>query len=260
MPEPKPHQIDLTPPDDIGVARLRFVSGRPLNTMTLPLVEDLLSLTEMLAGRADVRVLMIEGSPQAFSGGADLATMSTLGLAGYQHYIHTEFALFAAIDVLPFITAAVVNGPCLGNAAELALACDFRLASRTSVFGLAETRVGFQGPTQRITQYVPMGIAKDLLYRGRILDADESLRFGLVSEVAEPDDLLARSVTFAAELAALPPVAIRETKRNIAAAYAAARSGDEADIRSSVACFHSEDFREGVAAFFAKRPAAFAGR
>src|SRR3954452_19123806 len=164
MSDAKPPRLDLMPPDERGIDRLRFDTGRPLNAMTLPLVEEFVVVARELASREDVRVLCIEGTTVAFSGGADLRTMDELDENGYTHYIHTEFELFDLVDTLPFITVAVINGPCIGNAAELALGCDFRIASTTSSFGLAETRVGFPGPTQRLTQYVPIGVAKDLLF------------------------------------------------------------------------------------------------
>jgi enoyl-CoA hydratase/carnithine racemase len=259
VPDPTAHHIDVSPPDAHGVARLRFSTGRVLNAMTLPAVEDLLACASELQRRTDIRVLTIEGTDEAFSGGADLRSMEQLDESGYVHYINTEFELFHRIDVLPFITVAVISGPCLGNAAELVLGCDFRIAASTAVFGLAETRVGFQGPTQRLTQYVPIGVAKDLLFRGRILDAGEALALGLFNEVVDPVALPALGRSFAEELAQLPPVAVRITKRNIASAYEAMSSGTDQEIASSLECYRTTDFREGVAAFFAKRQPNFTG-
>ncbi len=260
MAEPAAHHLELTPPDERGIARLAFDTGRPVNAMTLPAVEDMLELSRDLARRDDIRVLTIEGTKAAFSGGADLRTMAQLDEQGYVHYLRTEFELFETIEALPFITVAVIVGPCLGNAAELVLGCDFRIASTSASFGLAETRVGFQGPSQRITRYVSLGIAKDLLFRGRILSASECHALALVHEVVPQEELSARADAFAAELALLPPVAVRLTKRNLAAGYSETSSGADLEIQAALECYRTDDFREGVAAFFAKRQPNFTGR
>jgi enoyl-CoA hydratase/carnithine racemase len=253
------HAIKLTQWAE-GVSVLEFTSGRRANAMHIALVTDLLETVRKLNDDTSLRVLVIRGGAGVFSGGADLGPFLEMDEQQYRHYIETEFALFDAIEGLPFLTIAAMEGPCLGNAAEMALACDYRIAASTARFGLAETRVGFQGPADRITKYVGIGVAKKLLYAGLIITAAESEAMGIVSEVVAPDALDARLREFAAECAALPAVAIRATKRNLARAYATTREMIEGEIAASLECYRTTDFREGVTAFFEKRPARFQGR
>lgn len=253
------HSVDLTQWSE-GVTVLEFTSGRRANAMHLALVTELLEITQRLAADESLRVLVIRGVGGVFSGGADLGPFLTMEEAEYRTYIQTEFRLFDAIERLPCITIAAIQGPCLGNAAQMALACDYRVASSDSRFGLAETRVGFQGPSDLITKYVGIGIAKKLLYGGLILTAPEAEAYGLISEVVPSGGVDERLHVFAAECAALPAVAIRITKRNLARAYGGTQEMIDAEIAASIECYHTLDFREGVSAFFEKRPAKFRGR
>lgn len=258
MPAEATHILDLAGPDDLGIAHLRFSTGSPANTMNLPFVEAFLALTSELAARSDVRVLLIQGPPGNFSGGADLSRIAEMDDATWAHYIRSEFALFGAVDELPFITLAVLDGVCLGNAAELAVACDLRLASDRARFGFPETAVGFQGPAQRLTRYVGVGTAKRLLYEGAVLSADESRALGLVEWVAPAGELDAVARATAERYAALPPLAVLETKRNLAEAYRLPPMENE--IRSSLTTASTEDALEGRTAFLEKRAPVFRGR
>jgi enoyl-CoA hydratase/carnithine racemase len=259
-PAPMGVQLSLSDPDERGVAELRFGSGRPANAFTLPLVEAFLELVGSLPNRGDIRVLVLRSATAAFSGGADLSAMGEMDAATYQYYIQTEFALFAALEVLPQITVAVLQGACVGNAAELALACDLRVADESVRFGLAETRVGFQGPATRLTRYVGLGVAKDLLYFGRILDGNRAHQLGLITELASSDALASTLDRVVTDAAALPAVAIRWTKQNVQRAYAPNEGSVDAEIAASLACYQTADFREGVAAFAARRAPIFRGR
>lgn len=258
MPVEATHTLDLAGPDAAGIATLRFVTGSPANAMNLPFVEAFLELVRELARRKDIRVLLVQGPDGNFSGGADLKRMAELDDAQWEHYIRTEFALFNEFDALPFVTIAVLDGVALGNGGEFALAADLRLASERARFGLPETAVGFQGPAQRITRYVGLGTAKRLLYEGVILGAEESRDLGIVQWIAPTAELDAVARTTAERYAALPPVAIRETKRNLAQAYPLPPTDNE--IRASLVTGHSEDALEGRTAFFEKRAPVFRGR
>lgn len=252
--------IHLSDPDERGIAELRFSTGRSANAFTLDFIDRLLELVRDLEKRDDIKVLVLRSEGPVFSGGADLKAIGAMDPETYERYIRTEFELFGAVETLPMITVAALTGLCLGNAAELALACDFRLASTELRFGLAETRVGFQGPAQRLTRYVGLGVAKDLLYFGRIIDASRSEELGLVTASVAANQFDETVARFAEEAAALPAVAIGWTKRNVARAYAPAEGSLEAEIDASQACYQTEDFREGVAAFAEKRSPRFQGR
>jgi enoyl-CoA hydratase/carnithine racemase len=258
MPAEATHVLDLAGPDDLGIAHLRFTTGSPANTMNLPFVEAFLSLTGELADRGDIRVLLLQGPDGVFSGGADLGRIADMDDRTWAHYIRSEFALFAAIDVLPFVTVAVIDGVCLGNAAELALACDLRLMADRARFGLPETAVGFQGPAQRLTRHVGLGTAKRLLFEGVVLSGEDALALELAQWVAPAAELDAVARSTAERYAKLPPLAVLETKRNLAEAYALPPMENE--IQSSLTTAGTEDALEGRTAFFEKRAPVFRGR
>jgi enoyl-CoA hydratase/carnithine racemase len=259
-PQPGGLVLSLSGPDQRGVAELIFGSGRPANAFTIELVEAFLEVVRTLPDRDDVRTLVVRSNVSAFSGGADLGAMGEMPQKAYEHYIHTEFALFGALEELPQVTVAVLTGACIGNAAELALACDVRVADDTVRFGLPETRVGFQGPATRITRYVGQGVAKDLLYYGRLLDGARCYELGLITELAPADGLADMVDRVVAETAALPSVAIRLTKQNVHRAYAPKDESIQAEIDAALVCYQTKDFREGVAAFAERRPPVFQGR
>jgi enoyl-CoA hydratase/carnithine racemase len=258
MPAEATHVLDLTGPDDLGIAHLRFTTGSPANTMNLPFVEAFLELTRRLAETSELRVLLIQGPPGNFSGGADLSRIAGMGADTWAHFIRSEFSLFGAVDELPFITIAVLDGVCLGNAAEFAVACDLRIASDRARFGFPETAVGFQGPAQRLTRYVGLGTAKRLLYEGVVLGAEEARALGLVEWVVPAGELDRAARATAERYATLPPVAVLETKRNLADAYRL--PAVENEIRSSLATAATEDALEGRTAFLEKRAPVFRGR
>ena len=254
------YSLACSEPDDRGVSELVFGSGRPANAFTLELIDAFLALVRRIEGRHDIRVLVIRSAGAAFSGGADLGAMGSMSAETYQRYIAAEFELFAAIEELPLVTIAALVGACLGNAAELALACDFRVATDDVKFGLPETKLGFQGPALRLTRFVGIGVAKDLLYHGRVLDGPAAAALGLVTRSVPAADFDAAVAAAVAEAAALPAVAIRATKRNVHRAYSPDPDALQAEIDASKICYATEDFREGVAAFWARRPPVFQGR
>ena len=145
MPAEATHVLDLAGPDELGIAHLRFTTGSPANTMNLPFVEAFLELTEELAAARRHPRPVDPGAGWEFSGGADLGRIADMDDETWAHYIRSEFALFAAVDELPFVTIAVLDGVCLGNAAELALACDLRLASDRARFGFPRPRSASRG-------------------------------------------------------------------------------------------------------------------
>jgi enoyl-CoA hydratase/carnithine racemase len=247
-------------PDTDGVATLAFSSGRPANIMNLALVEALSRQLTQAATLDAMRVLLVRGAPSAFSGGADLRSMADLDADGYRHYIEAEFDLFDLMEDLPFLTVAVLEGPCLGNGAELALACDLRIAAASTRFGFPETRIGFQGPVLRLSRYVGLGHAKRLLYGGEIMAGHEAADLGLISWVVPDDEVWQRASRLAAELALLPRVALRETKQNLAAVQHNRSELRANEIASSLKTFGTEDATEGRAAFLDKRVAVFRGR
>jgi enoyl-CoA hydratase/carnithine racemase len=253
-------EVSLSAVDEHGIATLTFASGRPLNTMSRETVDKLQAAVDEAAGVPGLRVLVLRGSGGAFSGGADLGMMRTISHEDYTSYIDAEFALFDAVEALPFVTLAALEGPCMGNGGELALSCDLRIARSDAKFGLPETRIGFQGPMGRIIRYVGLGVAKRLLYCGDVLTAEESVNFGLVTWSVVPEWFEEELARRALELAGMPPVALLETKRNLDAAFPLKDEWTASEKKSSVRTFSTEDAVEGREAFLGKRRPVFRGR
>jgi len=231
------------------IATLRFTSEHPMNVFTADTLEAMLAEVRRLRDDREVRVLVIRGNDAVFSGGADLTYLGGLDRAAYQHYIATEYRLFAEVEDLPLITVAAIAGPCVGNATELALACDFRIATPDTRIGLPEMKVGFVSPAQRLTAYVGIGKAKELLYGGRLLSAAEAADLGLVTTVAE--DLDAETATAAERYARYAPYALPFTKAGVHRCYGLTGDGRRFDAEEQAAAFATftgPDFAEGAAA------------
>jgi enoyl-CoA hydratase len=156
-----------------------------------------------------------------------------------------------------------VNGYALGGGCELALACDIRLASETARFGLPEVNLGILpgwGGTQRLARTTSAGFAKELIFTGRMCPADEALRHGLVNHVHAHGELLDRAVALGEEIAAKPAWSISAAKEVVNLALDGDLRGHLArELDAFALAFTTDDQREGMAAFFEKRPPKFAG-
>ncbi|MEJ2865776.1 enoyl-CoA hydratase/isomerase family protein [Actinomycetospora flava] len=243
--------VTLERSEDGHVATLRFASEHPMNVFTTATLEAMLARVREVGADRDVRVLQVVGRDTVFSGGADLNDLGGLDDDAYRHYIATEYRLFAEIEALPLVTVALVAGPCVGNAAELALACDFRILTSDARLGLPEMRVGFVAPAQRLTAYVGIGKAKELLYGGRLLSAAEALDLGLATTVT--DDLPGEATKATARYAGYAATALAHTKRGIHRCYGIdadppGRAFDAAEQAAAFATFRGPDYAEGAAA------------
>jgi enoyl-CoA hydratase/carnithine racemase len=253
------YDITLEREADGRIAWLRFESDHRMNVLTLPMLERMLALIEEAGSDPELRVLGVTGRPEVFSGGADLEFMRSLGDDAYRAYIMTEYELFRTLETLPCITIAALAGPCIGNAAEMALACDFRICTPKLRFGYPELIVGFVAPAQRLTAYVGIGRAKELLYEGKLLSADEALSLGIVTSIAE-GDLGAAASEAAERYARIAPVALPLTKAGISRCYGTPGQFDGFETSAAFATFKSEDFQEGASAALERRKPEFAGR
>jgi enoyl-CoA hydratase/carnithine racemase len=222
-----------------GVTWLRFRSGRPGNALTL---ETLRLLRERWAEALEAapHVLLIAGAADAFSVGADVEEMAGVDADGFRELVKTELDLFHEIEEAPVGTVAVLAGLCVGNGAELALACDLRVAAADCRFSYPEARLGLAGPATRLARFVGLGRAKDILLTGRALTAAETLQFGLVSAVAE-DDLDAAALRIAQRLARTPLQGIRLTKSHIGDVYRLADTYEDELLAQSLELFQSEE-------------------
>ncbi len=243
---------------DGQIARLVFDGGHPHNVITSAMLDDIRGGIDSLAAEPP-RVLVIAGRQENFSRGAAVEEIEGLGDA-FKEYIAREFDLFSAVEDLPFVTVAAMTGITIGNAAELALACDFRIATDRARFSLPEVAIGFVAPAQRICRILGMGAAKDFLLGARMWTADEALQKGVFTRVFPEAEFEAGLSAFAAEFAAKPPMAIRVTKEGIAKAYGFKSADYNAEKAAAWQTYRSEDVAEGFASLREKRPPVFNGR
>ena len=246
--------------DREGVVVLTISSPATLNALNTTILGELNAFVDSI-DPDKTRVLVITGEGKAFVAGADISEMAHLSEEEGLAFGRFGASVFKKIEDLPFPVIAAVNGFALGGGCELAMACDIRIASKKARFGQPEVGLGiipgFSG-TYRLPKLVGQGIAKELIYTGRMIDADEALSVGLVNRVVEPEEL-ARAVD--ATIAAIlknAPIAVSYAKTCINENY-------DLDIDESLAlenqyfakCFATADQKEGMAAFLNKRKAEF---
>ena len=222
---PDEETVSVRREDAVAVVELR--RERKLNALSTAM-EERLDAAVASAEVRESRCVVFTGGPRAFSAGADVKEFRDADAASVAAYYAGSGGLYERIARLPQPTLAAISGYCLGGGLELALATDIRIAAASAEFGLPEVGLGIipsSGGVLRLTRAVGPARAKELILRGRRFGAAEAHAIGLVAEVA--DDALARALEIAAELAALPPLALRTAKTTI---DLAAESSREAAI------------------------------
>jgi enoyl-CoA hydratase/carnithine racemase len=247
--------IDCTSPQQ-GVTLITLANERHLNALTPEMSADLRRVWEGFEAEPGERVAILTGAgSRAFSSGNDLTGTPPTDDPGWN---------FGGLRELGEVTKpviAAVNGLAVGGGLELALACDIRIASRTATFAAPEPKIGMVatvGGTQRLPRIIGLGRAQRMLLSADSIDADTAAAWGLVTDLAEPGDLLGRALELAARIAVLGPQAVRLTK------YCASRAFD-LDLQAGLALERevsvlvraSAESAEGRAAFREKRAPGF---
>lgn len=235
---------------------LSFNSGVPMNLLSTAMITTIVERLRELP--SDARVLVLTGREEIFTAGLALDEVLAMDDDDFKALLRIEYAVSRMLQELPVITVAAINGACIGNGGEMVLACDYRVAGPKVRFGLPETVVGFKAPAQRLRNFVPLSVAKRILYEGKLLRTEELLALDLVDVAAEGPALPA-ALELAARLAKLPPVAIAETKTGLRRVYGLDKVWDDEEMAGALATFHTSDLREGIAAMREKRPAEFKG-
>lgn len=250
---------------DSGIGLITVNRPQVLNALNRFTMIELKDIAEKIAADREVSAVIITGAgDKSFVAGADIGEMLNLSALQGRDWSKFSQAAFNAIENMPQPVIAAVNGYALGGGCELAMCCDIRIASVKARFGQPEVALGvvpaFAG-TQRLPRLIGKGRAKELLFTGDQIDADEAYRLGLVNKVVPIDQLLSTAKEIAHKIMSRGPVAVHLCK-------AAVNEGLDMDMESAQAyeaevfglCFATADQKEGMSAFLEKRQARFIGK
>jgi enoyl-CoA hydratase/carnithine racemase len=246
-----------------GAIAVVTVDNPPVNAIGDPVLDGLEEAAAHLAADADVRAVVLTGAGEkAFMAGADLREFERMlaGGQGIDEHTAATRRILGLWERMPQPVVAAVQASALGGGLEVALVCDLIVADPAARFGFPEVRLGLipgAGGTQRLPARIGVGPAKQLLLLGGSVDADDSLRLGLVSRIAARGRALEEARELAERLAALPAVAVRAAKRAVAATI---EDGLDREHELFLQAFASHDVREGVRAFLEKRSPSFLHR
>ncbi len=247
-----------------NIALVTIDRPEALNALNRTVITELEQVVTELENDGTVRAMILTGEGRSFVAGADIGEQYPLDLDGGRRWGQRGSALFRRMERLEFPTIAAVNGFALGGGCELAMSCDIILASEKAKFGQPEVGLGitpgFSG-TQRLPRRVGIAKAKELIFSGRMVKADEAERIGLVNAVYAPEALLDGAMEMARSFAKNAPIAVKYAKACI-------DRGMQTDIDSGIACenelfamcFATADQKEGMSAFLEKRTAEFQNR
>jgi 2-(1,2-epoxy-1,2-dihydrophenyl)acetyl-CoA isomerase len=252
--------------DGIGTVTL----NRPdkLNAFAGRMRQEIADAVRAVADEPAARVVVITGAGRAFCAGADIGYMKELtarnDVEAFRELVEAGREVVTAIRGTDKPVIAAVNGPAAGGGANLALSCDLRIASDQATIGQTFNRIGLHpdwGGTYFLPRLVGPAKALELIFSAEMVPAAEALRLGLFNRVVPHAELAARTRALAAGLAAKPPMALALAKRAIYASGDASLSLMlDVELEHQLACFQSDDAKEGLRAFLEKRPPVFRGR
>lgn len=247
------------------IATLTINRPKALNALNVETLLDIKAAVEIVRDDNDIDVLIVTGAgDKAFVAGADITYMLDINAMQGREFGRIGQGVFSLIECISKPVIAAINGFTLGGGCELAMACDFRICSEKSLFGQPEVGLGVTpgfGGTQRLPRLVGTGMAKQLLYTGDTINAQEALRIGLVNAVVPSENLMEYVQKIAKKIASRGAIAVQFCKD-------AVNEGMQTDIDRAMTieadifglCFATEDQKEGMKAFVEKRKAEFKGK
>jgi len=250
---------------DGSIATITLNRPEKRNAISYDLIDDLLGALREVA-KSPAQILILTGAGKAFCSGMDLDNLKSLiGRSSEQSLedSKTMASLFRTLYDFPKPTIAAVNGAAIAGGTGLATLCDFTLAVPEAKFGYTEVRIGFVPAivSTFLLRQVGEKIARDLLLTGRLFDADEAKRMGLINEIVTADQLINRARELAASLLENSPASLRYTKRLLSdAARTELDMQIETAVRENAAVRSTADFREGITAFLEKRKPRWSGQ
>ncbi|GAA2545723.1 enoyl-CoA hydratase-related protein [Winogradskya consettensis] len=253
--------VELEINEAIGTIRL----GRPpMNALNTQIQEELREAARVAAATPEVRAVIVYGGEKVFAAGADITEFTTTTFQDMTVRAEALSSAFDAVARIPKPVVAAITGYALGGGCELALACDWRVVAADAKLGQPEIKLGIipgAGGTQRLARLVGPARAKDLIFSGRMVDAEEALRIGLADRVVPAAEVYAAAVELVRPYLTGPALALRAAKQAI-------DSGLNMDLASGLALeshlfaglFATEDRVEGTTAFVEKRKPTFTGK
>lgn len=240
----------------------KIIISRPevLNALNYAVLRELDGLLQEIEKDAEIRCLIITGSgAKAFAAGADIAEMKDMDVFDAGEFSKYGNKVFRKIELLPIPVIAAVNGYALGGGCELSLCCDIRIATNNAIFAQPEVSLGIIpgfGGTQRLARMIGAGKAKELLFTGSRITADEALEIGLVNKVVSPETLMAEAMELAGKIVEIAPIAIKYIKE-------AVNRGLQCDMDTAICyetevfakCFASKDQKDAMQMFLDKKKA-----
>ncbi|MDX3383156.1 enoyl-CoA hydratase-related protein [Streptomyces niveiscabiei] len=247
--------VNLEVAEGVGTLRL---DRPPMNALDTATQDRLKELAEEAARRDDVRAVVVYGGEKVFAAGADIKEMRAMDHAAMVLRSRALQDAFTAVARIPKPVVAAVTGYALGGGCELALCADYRIAGENAKLGQPEILLGVipgAGGTQRLARLIGPSKAKDLIFTGRMVKADEALSLGLVDRVVPADEVYAQAHAWAAKLAQGPAIALRAAKESI-------DTGLETDLETGLAVertwfaalFATEDRERGMRSFVEEGP------
>lgn len=252
--------VNVEAEDGVAVIRL---DRPPMNALSMQVQEELRAAAETVDRDEQVRAVVVYGGEKVFAAGADVKEMSGMGYTDMSTRAPQLSSAFDAVAQIGKPVVAAVTGFALGGGCELALACDIRICADDAKFGQPEIKLGLipgAGGTQRLPRLIGPAKAKELIFTGRMVEAQEALRIGLVDDVVPAADVLDAARKFAEVFSGGPSRALRAAKQ-------AVDTGLELDMPAGLAwesqlfagLFATQDSKEGMQAFSQKRSPGFAG-
>ncbi|WP_315119419.1 short-chain-enoyl-CoA hydratase [uncultured Clostridium sp.] len=247
-----------------NIAVVTINRPKALNALNSETLRELDVIIDNLADDEEVLAVILTGAGKAFVAGADITEMKDLNTVQGRKFGLLGNKVFRKLETLEKPVIAAVNGFALGGGCEISMACDIRIASQKAKFGQPEVGLGITpgfGGTQRLPRLVGTSMAKQLIFTGDIIGAEEALRVGLVNKIVEPEKLMDEAKEMAKKIAGNAPIAVKLCK-------AAINRGIQCDIDTGIAyeaevfgeCFSTEDQKEGMTAFVEKRDKCFKNR
>ncbi|MDY6790564.1 MAG: enoyl-CoA hydratase-related protein [Thermodesulfobacteriota bacterium] len=249
---------------DEGIATITFNRPKALNALNNELLGEFSLALDDISQNEDIRVLILTGAGEkAFVAGADISELSTYNTLEAKIFSQKGHQIIDRLQELAIPVIAAVNGFALGGGSEVALACDFIYASENAMFGLPEITLGIIpgfGGTQRLPRLIGKNMAKEMIFTGKMIKADEAYRIGLANKVCPPESLMDEVLKTANTIASRGKVSLRGAKHAVNIGMNSdLATGCRVEIDAFALCFASADAKEGTSAFLEKRKAEFKG-